>query len=89
MESCERCIYLVAAGDPKEPINECHRMPPEAQGKELAAYPLVKNDAPGCGEHMTAEQFMKAVEKMTEARPTASATTAKAKINAARSKALK
>jgi hypothetical protein len=83
MESCEKCRYLEIVGNPLEAINECHRFPPTAMGKELAVYPLVKNGQPGCGDFETYE------EAAAINRTVAGQSPAKAKISAARQKALK
>ncbi len=85
-ESCGKCIYLVVVGDPKEPINECHRFPPMASGKAMAVYPLVKNDAPGCGEGSTGEELAELEKEPTSA---ALPTKVKERIDKARSNRLK
>lgn len=88
MEPCKGCIYLVTAGDPKEPINECHRMPPLAMGKDMAVYPLVKDGNPGCGERATA--VVAAAEKAVEkAAARAVSSRGSAAVNLARAKRLK
>ena len=56
MEQRGTCFYLVDVNNPDEALNECHRMPPKASDvKSVAAYPIVKNYSPGCGEWMPKE----------------------------------
>jgi len=83
METCGKCLYLINVGDPKEPMNECHRFPPQAAGKGAAVYPIVKNIDPGCGDWTSKEMPEK------EPGPAAQTTKTREKIDKARGKALK
>jgi hypothetical protein len=82
MEICGTCFYLVMVGDPKVPINECHRYPPNTEGK----YPSVKDADAGCGEWVSLE-----TQSVTAGKPAQSGgivSKARGIIDKARGKAL-
>ncbi len=81
METCKTCVYLV--------VDQCHRNPPQQlTPNSLAVYPLVKIDALGCGERITAEELAEA-EKEPAPVSMAGPSAAGARINKVRSDRLK
>lgn len=92
METCKVCLYLVVIGDPKMDVNECHRFPPGPPDNKglsyLSYYPQVKNNTPGCGERLTAEELAEQEKELVSV-SMAGQTRVKERIDKARGNRLK